>query len=186
MDRARRIHEAGAVVVRASMVVRLTHALRRRGIEWCVVGGWGVDALVGQQTREHTDLDVFVRRDELDDVLETLRQAGFRHASAWGESRPLASPGPCAGHDSAFVMTDDDGAEVDVHVYESRGARVEPLWDTPIGFEHDDVAARGVVAGIIVRCLTAEKQLEAHNGYELPEPHRHDVDLLRRLLAEPE
>ena len=185
MDPARRVVHAGAVVVPASMVVGLTRTLRGCGADWCVVGGWGVDALLGVQTREHKDLDVFVRQERLPVALDVLHGAGLRYAYAWEESRPLAEGGRCAGHDSAFVMTDDDGRELDVHVIATSDGRVEPLWDTAISFRPADLAVRGVVAGAIVRCLAPEKQLEAHRGYELPAAHRADVTRLRLLLGYP-
>jgi hypothetical protein len=36
------------------------------GVEWWVDGGWGVDALLGGETRLHDDLDVVVRREEIE------------------------------------------------------------------------------------------------------------------------
>ena len=46
--------------MRASQVARLQLQLTERGVGCCVVGGWGVDALVGTKTREHKDLDVLL------------------------------------------------------------------------------------------------------------------------------
>lgn len=185
MDPARHVVHAGAVVVPASMVVGLTRTLWGCGADWCVGGGWGVDALLGVQTREHKDLDVFVRQEQLPVVLDVLHGAGLRYAYAWEESRPLADGGPCAGQESAFVMLDENGAEVDVHVYAAEGVRVEPLWRTEISFRLDDLAAQGVIAGSAVRCLTPEKQLAAHSGYELPAAHLQDLERVTALLANP-
>jgi hypothetical protein len=39
--------------------------LEREGIRSWVIGGWGIDALVGRQTREHHDLDLFLLDDDL-------------------------------------------------------------------------------------------------------------------------
>jgi lincosamide nucleotidyltransferase A/C/D/E len=51
-------------------------------------GGWGVDALLGQQSRQHGDLDVAVEARHLDVLLQALDQAGFERvgeqgATAW-------------------------------------------------------------------------------------------------------
>jgi lincosamide nucleotidyltransferase A/C/D/E len=40
-------------------------------------GGWGVDALVGDQTRPHADLDLAVDRDELERIQQNLERLGF-------------------------------------------------------------------------------------------------------------
>jgi lincosamide nucleotidyltransferase A/C/D/E len=52
-------------------VIEVLAALESGGIDYWVDGGWGIDALVGQQTRTHRDLDLGV---SLDDVakIETL------------------------------------------------------------------------------------------------------------------
>ena len=44
----------------ASEVLTIIGWLTERETVYQVNGGWGVDALVGRQTREHGDLDVFV------------------------------------------------------------------------------------------------------------------------------
>src|SRR4051794_23051931 len=49
---------------------------RLDGIGVWVDGGWGVDALLGEATREHRDLDLVVRRDDLDAVRAAL---GYEH-----------------------------------------------------------------------------------------------------------
>lgn len=33
-------------------------------IRWCIAGGWALDLHLGRQTREHSDIDVIVTRDE--------------------------------------------------------------------------------------------------------------------------
>ncbi len=43
-------------MLEASTVVHLTRALVGSNADWCVVGGWGVDALFGEETRLHKDL----------------------------------------------------------------------------------------------------------------------------------
>ena len=40
-------------------------------------GGWGVDALVGEQTREHRDLDLIVRDAHESRMREVLATHGF-------------------------------------------------------------------------------------------------------------
>ena len=46
--------------VTADAAVYLLDALEGEGIEVWVAGGWGIDALVGRQTRQHRDLDLLL------------------------------------------------------------------------------------------------------------------------------
>jgi lincosamide nucleotidyltransferase A/C/D/E len=65
--------------VTAEDVVEVLEALERRGICSWVDGGWGVDALVGEQTRDHLDLDLAVDRRDLPAIGQTLAGLGFAH-----------------------------------------------------------------------------------------------------------
>jgi hypothetical protein len=38
--------------------------MRRVNIWWAVAGGWAIDLWLGQQTRDHHDIEVVVRRDD--------------------------------------------------------------------------------------------------------------------------
>jgi lincosamide nucleotidyltransferase A/C/D/E len=172
-----------ARVFAAADVVHVEGLLANVGVSWCLVGGWGVDALLGLQTRPHKDLDVLIDRASLEPALEVLLQAGYRHAYTWEENRPIGGDGPGAGRDSAFVLADRHGHEIDIHVYDVLDGQVSPLWDADRALNGEDLAAEGVIAGRTVRCMTPQKQLEVHQGYELPSGQRDDVVHLRRLTS---
>jgi len=171
-------------VMEVTDVLELRSLLLRHRVEWCVVGGWGVDALLGEQTRPHKDLDVLVRLDQLRPSLDVLKATGFRHAYAWEENLPLHGPDDLAGLDSAFVMRDDAAREVDIHVYDGDGSNVRPLWASERLLASSDLSAQGVIGGAPVACLTPDAQLDSHRGYELPETHRQDVERLRLLISQ--
>ena len=42
-----------------------------------VHGGWGIDALLGEQTRAHDDLDVIIREDDVKALIRVTRELGF-------------------------------------------------------------------------------------------------------------
>jgi hypothetical protein len=78
------------------------------GIHSLVIGGWGVDALVGRQTRDHHDLDLLVLDEAVGSMLKFLETMGSGPQYLWSENR---------WHDrlpSAFVA-ELAGIEVDVH-----------------------------------------------------------------------
>jgi lincosamide nucleotidyltransferase A/C/D/E len=170
-------------VMEVADVLGLRSLLLPHGVDWCIVGGWGVDALLGEQTRAHKDLDVLVSLDQLRPSLDVLKTTGFGHAYAWEENLPLDGPRDLTGRDSAFVMRDDADREVDIHVYDMAGSKVRPLWVTDRALLPRELSARGLIGDEPVSCLAAEAQLRFHRGYTLPETHRHDVERLGLLAA---
>jgi Aminoglycoside-2''-adenylyltransferase len=57
-------------------------------IPWCVVGGWAVDVFLGEQTRDHEDLEIAVLRGHFPDVRRALHGFAF-HVVGDGEVRRL-------------------------------------------------------------------------------------------------
>jgi lincosamide nucleotidyltransferase A/C/D/E len=149
-------------------LLRLLGLLDAVAIRVWLDGGWGVDALLEQQTREHDDLDLVCALADSDRVVAVLEAAGY--ALVAGEA-PLS-----------FVLVDADGRQVDVHPVafdNSRGGGVYQMgagreWVYPAaGFE-----GRGRVGGRPVRCLTPEVQVLVHDGYELGEKDFRELRLL--------
>src|SRR4029453_11657416 len=62
----------------ASDVLEVLGRLEAAGLAVWVDGGWGVDALVGETTREHADLDLVVLAPELGAVRSLLGEVGYR------------------------------------------------------------------------------------------------------------
>jgi hypothetical protein len=50
--------------VESAEVERVAEVMRRADIWWAVAGGWAIDLWLGEQTREHHDVEVVVRRDD--------------------------------------------------------------------------------------------------------------------------
>jgi lincosamide nucleotidyltransferase A/C/D/E len=175
----------GSTALRAEQVAALIRDMQEQGIRLWLMGGWGVDALLGEQTRDHHDLDLLVQIADLERFVERLSALGFEPAYVWeAEARDIHHPLWSTSRElpTAFVYVHPDGREVDTHVVDFDDAG-EPsaLWNTTLGLTREGLAARGVVAGVTVPCLSAELQLLAHEGYELP---AHHVEDLRRLFVE--
>ena len=65
----------------AAEVVRLLEVLEASGIEVWLDGGWGVDALLEEQVREHDDLDLVVALADAETLIATLRRAGYERVA---------------------------------------------------------------------------------------------------------
>ena len=149
----------------ATALIDLLDRLDAAGIESWLDGGWGVDALLGTQTRPHKDVDLIVRVGDVPRLVALLAPLGFT-------IREGAPP-------NAFVLADAGGREVDVHAvtFDAEGAGIYRMengvdWIVPA----DGFGGRGDVAGRPCRCLSAEAQVLGHaQGYEPTEKDRRDM-----------
>jgi lincosamide nucleotidyltransferase A/C/D/E len=174
--------------VTAEDVVELYSGLLARGVQLWVDGGWGIDALLGRQTRPHKDFDAMVAFENLPALTRFLSGRGFALKVIWPENRWALCPEPPAliGRErpaveaaTAFVLNDDSGRELDFHVvrFNEHGLGM-PAWNSDVIFPPDAFAGEGIVGGTRVRCLSAEVQMSTHTGYALQESDLHDLRLL--------
>jgi lincosamide nucleotidyltransferase A/C/D/E len=159
------------MIIEAANLIDVMRRLERAGGVCYIAGGWGIDALVGFQSRSHEDLDLcFDARHEIAAV-DTLRAAGYELVT---DLRPVR-----------FVMRDTAGREIDLHpvAFDDSGAGVQQGFDGIVYSYPADGFANGTIAGVRVPCLSAALQAEFHSGYELKEKDRRDVDLLRQRFG---
>lgn len=64
-------------------VLAILGALEVTGTRLWVAGGWGVDALVGRQTRAHRDLDLLLDAQRLEECLGLLAARGYAVETDW-------------------------------------------------------------------------------------------------------
>ncbi|MER7760383.1 amino acid transporter [Streptomyces sp. NPDC097619] len=156
----------------AEDVLSVLDLLRGAGTDVWVGGGWGIDCLVGEQTRDHRDLDLMHRQEQEGAVLAALRGAGFVETL---DQRPVR-----------FVLAAPDGRELDLHplVFAGDGSAVQASPDPAHPFVYPSAAfVSGTVGGTPVPCLSAAQQIHFHQGYEPTERDRHDMALLRRAFG---
>ncbi|MET0938666.1 MAG: amino acid transporter [Gaiellaceae bacterium] len=135
-------------------------------------GGWGVDALIGEQTREHDDLDLVTARSDVPLLIEALGQEGYEVAKG---QLP-----------TCVVLLDPIGRQVDVHpvAFNEAGDGIYRMEDgRDWAYPAAGFAGRGSIAGQSVPCLTPEVQVLCHAGYELAETDRHDLAVLRERFG---
>ncbi|MFJ9037267.1 nucleotidyltransferase domain-containing protein [Streptomyces sp. NPDC102406] len=146
--------------------------LREAGTDVWIGGGWGIDALVGEETRDHRDLDLMHRHEQEPAVLAALADAGFAETL---DQRPVR-----------FVRTHADGRELDLHPlhFSADGSARQASFDPLRPFRYPaDAFVTGTVAGEPVPCLSAGQQIRFHQGYEPTERDRHDMAQLRRAFG---
>ena len=54
--------------MRAQDVIEIVELLNHHDVQVVIDGGWGVDALLGEQTRVHSDLDVAVAHQDVPQI----------------------------------------------------------------------------------------------------------------------
>jgi lincosamide nucleotidyltransferase A/C/D/E len=64
-------------MLEASDVLAVLDQLDRAGVVVWLDGGWGVDALLGGQSRPHQDLDLVIDRDDCEAAQTALAGTGF-------------------------------------------------------------------------------------------------------------
>jgi len=152
----------------ADSVLEVLRALEAASVRVWLDGGWGVDALLEEETRSHSDLDLVLDVDDVRTSRATLSALGF-------------SPKP-GGSETNFVLADEHGREIDIHAvtFDDRGYGSFALPDgrhwpfPPAAF-----AAAGRVGPQRVRCLSADAQVQCHGqGYE---PTEKDLRDMRKL-----
>ena len=72
----------------AESALSVITALDSHGVRACVGGGWAVDALLGEQTREHSDLDLWLPAADLDPLIVAFSGVGIDRVLPWGGDRP--------------------------------------------------------------------------------------------------
>lgn len=129
-------------------------------------GGWGVDALLGKQTRPHADVDIIIQEKDIPKLRALLEARGYKEIKL-----EIARP-------FNFVMGDDSGHEIDVHAftYDKDGNGV--YGNHGPAFPADCFKGIGEINGQKVRCISAEQIVKFHTGYVLDENDFKDITAL--------
>ncbi len=131
-------------------------------------GGWAVDALLGEQTRIHGDIDIIIQEKDLRRMRELLEAHGY-------DNVPRDDTCP---HN--FVLGDDQGHEIDVHaiVFDAKGNGIYGPPENGDMWPAGSLDGVGSIAGQPVKCTAAETLVKFHTGYEVDADDYHDVSLL--------
>ncbi len=159
-------------MIDAESVLRVVAALVNAGVSVWLDGGWGVDALVGEQTREHDDLDCVIALSDAPAARDALAALGFAVSLDELPTR--------------FVIQDRSDRRVDFHTvtFDATGTATQHLQDgTTAPYPAQGFSGFGHIAGVRVACLTAAVQSLHHLGYDPDEKDHHDMGLLADRLG---
>jgi len=153
----------------AESAVHLWDRLASHAVDPCIGGGWAVDALLGQQTREHSDLDIWVAVTDFARLLVALVECEVDRVRPWPDARPWN-----------FVLHNGGRLRVDLHIYEPVTTEVCRYGSAIHGedFPASALTGRGVIGDRPVRCESPEWAVRWHTGYRPRTVDRHDLRLL--------
>ena len=155
------LQKINSTMMDAKEVIEIYTECEKNGIKMWIDGGWGVDALLGQETRPHNDLDIAIQSKDVAKLLEILiarKYKKFREDSMWN-----------------VVFQDEKGHEVDYHAF---------IFDNNqnviggVMYPTTSLTGSGIINSYVVRCIAPKHMIEFHSGYQLTEKDFHDVSAL--------
>jgi lincosamide nucleotidyltransferase A/C/D/E len=152
----------------AEAAVKFIQRLEQYGITSWVDGGWAVDALLGQQTRPHEDLDIVIQEKDLPLLSNLLQSLGYQDVVR-GDTCPWN-----------FVKGNSDGLQVDVHVIvlDAQGNGIYGPAEKGEMYPAVSLLGKGTIDGHLVKCIAPEYLVAFHTGYAVDENDFKDVSAL--------
>ena len=156
------------MTMNAADVLGLYNALENLGVKIWIDGGWGVDALLEKQTREHNDLDIVIQQIDVAKLRTLLESQAYEEIKL-----EIARP-----HN--FVLADNHGHEIDVHVIvmDAEGNGIYGPAEKGEMYPVDALAGTGSIDGQAVKCISPRWTINFHSGYKLKEKDYKDVSAL--------
>lgn len=145
------------------VVIEIVRLFTENGIELIIDGGWGVDALLGEQTRPHEDLDLAVFHKDVPKIRELLVGLGYSVVSrddSW---------------ECNFVYGNELGHLIDIHSC-TFNENKENIFG--VKYDWESLQGSGLIGGVEIRCIPPRWLVDFHTGYPLDDNDFHDVSLL--------
>ncbi len=150
-------------------VLRVLGALEAAGCRFWLEGGWGVDALVGHQTRAHRDVDIDIDAACERTALSVLGGLGYAVETDWRPNR--------------VELVSADRGWVDLHPLHlaEDGSAHQAALDGGDQVFPGSFFTSGYLNGVAVRCVSAQAQRLFRSGYEPRVVDVHDLAMLDEL-----
>lgn len=159
--------------MRSRSVVEVLDLVSSDHLDVWLHGGWGVDALLGYQTRVHDDLDLLVRMEQYGELESALTGAGYELSCNLLPKRAIFRRG-CAD-------------SVDVHplCLDCAGVGWQPggAGDGSVLKYPRTEFVLGTVRGRVAPCISASLQVAHRMGYRLRLKDAMDLNQMSRALG---
>ena len=144
-------------------VVALYNWLKKNDIAVWIDGGWGVDALLGRQTREHQDLDIAVHHKDNANLRPLLEHNGYKEEEHFDSSEFM------------YVMKNSMCQKIDIHVfeYDDNGKNIYG-----IAYPFGSLTGKGIIDAQEVNCIDPEWMFRFKTSYEPKDKDIQDVQAL--------
>jgi lincosamide nucleotidyltransferase A/C/D/E len=119
-------------------------------------GGWGIDALLEKQTRDHSDLDIVIEEENVNKSINLLKSKGFKEIPK-DDSRPWN-----------FVIG-NNCYQIDYHVinFDKIGNGIYGPIDNGVYYPKYAFNSKGIILETEVDCISPKYQIESHQGYDI-------------------
>lgn len=146
----------------AVKVIELYQLFEDNGVEIWVDGGWGVDALLEKQTRDHADLDIALDHTHEAKMREILDRQGYKVVQTNDKT------------EWNYVLGDGQN-EIDVHVF-----GFDEAGNNTYGtkYPRGSLTGSGKINGIEVRCISPKWMVQFKSHPNQDEVDRFDQDRL--------
>lgn len=151
-------------MVNESDAIEIISMFRSIGIEIYLDGGWGVDALVGFESRNHNDIDIFIEKPNKGRAIKLLKDNGYSE-TVMGYST--------LDH---TVWQDDKKRIIDLHIF-SRTSKDDFVFEGAT-YPKEVFSGKGRIGCLEVDCIAPRWQIIFHSGYQLDDNDIKDVLLL--------
>ena len=151
-------------MLRESDAVEIILLFRSKGIQIYLDGGWGVDALVGFESRCHNDIDIFIEKQDKECSIKLLKDTGYSETVM-----EYTTP-------EHTVWRDGNARIIDLHIF-SRNSEGDFVFESET-FPKEVFTGKGRIGHLEVDCITPEWQVRFHSGYKLDDNDIKDVLLL--------
>lgn len=133
-------------MIQVDDVIKIYNLLKENGIKVWIDGGWGIDALLGRQTRAHKDLDIAIYHKDKQKLRKLLEERGYKDVERDDTS------------DWNFVLSDGE-REIDVHtfIFDDKGNNIYGT-----AYPKESLAGIGTINGISVNCIPPEWVVRFH------------------------
>lgn len=137
-------------------VVDIYNKLEKLRIKIWIDGGWSVDALLGEQTREHLDLDIAINQKDVASFLEFLKNENYKEMRRDSEHN--------------LVFRDNSGREIDMHAF------ITDAEENVVGgimYPTQSLTGSGILDGHNVRCISPEYMVQFLAPWLSKHPHKY-------------